>query len=350
MSDDFSRKQRLVKDIEVSGDLSVSDLVERLGETSYNARKLFEAADIWLDAVKAKTRIYFTLAGAMTPAGMRRVIAQAIENKFIHVLATTGANMVHDAIKGRFQAHMIGTENADDAKLFKERLFRIYDIFLSNDRWAEFGDWLDSTFFPSFLKEKGGARGKPAKGAKPNPGNKEYEEVRITPTQFFEKLGKELLDGNDNGVLAAACKHKVPVYCPAFVDCDYGIRLHFANLEVLQPKYNSRLMVDMVAEYDKLFEDMQTHKNRAIIIVGGGTPKNFVLQTSMALPDIDYCGFKFAAQVTTDAPQWGGLSGATLREAMSWGKIKEEARTAICYSDATVALPLMVAYMMAKMK
>jgi deoxyhypusine synthase len=354
MSDDYSRMHRLVKDIEVNGALSASDLVEALGETSYNARRLSEVARIWLEAVKSGSRIYFTLAGAMTPAGMRRTIAQAIENKFIHVLATTGANMVHDAIKGSYQAHMIGSESADDAKLFKQRLFRIYDIFLSNDRWAEFGEWLDSTFFPTFVKGGSGSSNKAPNPSKPTAAKKgssgvgQIDEIKITPAQFFSSLGKVLSERKDDGVLAAAYKNNVPVICPAFVDCDYGIRLHYANKEVLEPQYQSRLIVDTIAEYDTLFADMEKHKNRAIIIVGGGTPKNFVLQTSMALPKVEQCGFRYAAQITTDAPQWGGLSGATLREAISWGKIKEEAKTSICYCDATIALPLIVAYLMAK--
>jgi deoxyhypusine synthase len=345
LSDDFSMKGKFVEDLELNDDLSVSDLVEHLAGTSYNARKLFEVARIWLDAVKNHSRIYFTLAGALTPAGFRRVVAQAIENKFIHVLATTGANMVHDAIKGVYQGHMIGSENADDAKLFKEKLFRIYDIFLSNERWAQFGEWLDSSFFPSFVTEKDKSGSKSAKAE-----GQGYEEIRITPAQFFNKLGKHLSEKKDKGVLATAYKNNVPVYCPAFVDCDYGIRLHYANIEVLQPQYKARLLVDMVAEYDNLFQDMEQHNNRAIIIVGGGTPKNFVLQTSMALPTVEQCGFRYAAQITTDAPQWGGLSGATLREAISWGKIKEAANTSIVYCDATIALPLVVAYMMAKLK
>jgi deoxyhypusine synthase len=345
LPDEFSMKGKNVQDLELNGDLSVSDLVENLAGTSYNARKLFEVARIWLDAVKNGCRIYFTLAGALTPAGFRRVVAQAIENKFIHVLATTGANMVHDAIKGSFGAHMIGTENADDAKLFKDRLFRIYDIFLSNDRWAEFGEWLDSTFYPSFVTEKAKDNSKNTKTT-----SKTLQEVKITPSQFFNKLGKHLYEINDRGVLATAYKNSVPVFCPAFVDCDYGIRLHYANMEVLEPKYKARLLVDMVGEYDNLFKDMEQHNNRAIMIVGGGTPKNFVLQTSMALPTVEQCGFNYAAQITTDAPQWGGLSGATLREAISWGKIKEAANTSIVYCDATIALPLVVAYMMAKLK
>jgi deoxyhypusine synthase len=354
--EDHGEKQRFVKDIALNADLTVSELVEELGGTSYNARKLFEVANIWLEAIKSGSRIYFTLAGAMTPAGMRRTIAQAIENKFIHFLATTGANMVHDAIKGTYQAHMIGTENADDAKLFKQRLFRIYDIFLSNDRWAEFGEWLDSTFFPSFVKDRNAISNKSANlgktlGEKKSSADaSQIEEVKITPAQFFSSLGRVLAERNDDGVLATAYRNNVPVICPAFVDCDYGIRLHYANKEVLQPQYRARLVVDMISEYDTLFADMEKHKNRAIIIIGGGTPKNFVLQTSMALPKAEQCGFRYAAQITTDAPQWGGLSGATLREAISWGKIKEEAKTSICYCDATIALPLIVAYLMAKTK
>nr|MDO8132948.1 deoxyhypusine synthase family protein [Candidatus Njordarchaeum guaymaensis] len=341
-----------VKDMEPSGELTVSELVEQLGQTAYNARRLFDVADTWLSAVQSKSRIYFTLAGAMTPAGMRRVIAKAIENNFIDVIATTGANMVHDSLQGVYKAHIIGSPEADDTELFKEKLFRIYDVYLINEKWAEFGEWLDSTFFPSFVTEK---RKETGEGSSPTSAGSSkrgspYEEIKITPAHFLNRLGKELSEKDDNGILATAYKYKVPIYCPALMDSDFGIRLHCANLEVIQPKYNARILVDQVTEYDSLFEDMDKHENRGIMIVGGGTPKNFVLQASMALPTWEACGFRYAAQITTDAPQWGGLSGATLSEAMSWGKIKGEAKTAIVYCDATIALPLIVSYLMAKTK
>nr|MDO8098634.1 deoxyhypusine synthase family protein [Candidatus Njordarchaeota archaeon] len=343
-------KKPPVKDMEPSGELTVPDLLEQLGQTAYNARRLFDVADTWLSAIKSGSRIYLTLAGAMTPAGMRRVIAKAIENKFIDVLATTGANMVHDSLQGVYMAHIIGSPEADDTELFKEKLFRIYDVYLINEKWAEFGEWLDSTFFPSLVTEKRKATGEGTKprGVESSRRGISIEEIKITPAYFFNRLGKELFEKNDNGVLATAYKYKVPVYCPALMDSDFGIRLHCANLEVIQPKYNARILVDQVTEYDNLFEDMDKHENRGIMIVGGGTPKNFVLQASMALPTWESCGFRYAAQVTTDAPQWGGLSGATLSEAISWGKIKGEAKTAIVYCDATIALPIIVSYLMAK--
>jgi deoxyhypusine synthase len=339
-----------VKDMEPSGEITISDLLEQLGQTAYNARRLFDVADTWLSAINSGSRIYFTLAGAMTPAGMRRVIAKAIENKFIDVLATTGANMVHDSLQGVYKAHIIGCPEADDTELFKEKLFRIYDVYLINEKWAEFGEWLDSTFFPSFVTErrKETSGGASSVGGSSTKRGSPYEEVKITPTHFFNKLGRELSEKNDNGILATAYKHNVAVYCPALMDSDFGIRLHCANLEVIQPKYDARILVDQVTEYDNLFEDMDKHKNRGIMIVGGGTPKNFVLQASMALPTWEACGFRYAAQITTDAPQWGGLSGATLSEAMSWGKIKGEAKTAIVYCDATIALPVIVSYLLAK--
>jgi deoxyhypusine synthase len=281
---------------------------------------------------------------------MRRVIAKAIENKFIDVIATTGANMVHDSLQGVYGAHIIGNPEADDAELFKEKLFRIYDVFLINEKWARFGEWLDSTFFPSLVTER--RRGTDENGNPKSAGSSKRaqspEEIKITPTYFFNRLGKELSDKNDNGILATAYKNSIPVYCPALVDSDFGIRLHSANFDVIQPKYNARILVDQVTEYDSLFEDMDKHRNRAVIIIGGGTPKNFVLQASMALPTWEACGFNYAAQITTDAPQWGGLSGATLSEAISWGKIKGEAKTATAYCDATIALPIIVSYLMSK--
>jgi len=322
-----------IDDLEINPNMTVVEFVDKLGGTAYNARKLSNAAKIWARAIKEKTRIYFTLAGAMTPAGMRRVVAKSMEEGLIDVFVTTGANMVHDALQGMYKPHWIGTECADDVELAKKRIFRIYDVFLGYDEWYDFDEWLETVFYPRFVED-----GK--------------KDVRLTPGEIFRELGKELYNRGDRGILATAYKKKIDIYCPAFMDSGYGIVLNVANRLTLKEKYNAYISVDQTREYDNLLKDMMKYENRSVIVVGGGTPKNFTFQTSMSLPTTkdgqDICGFKYAVQITTDSPQWGGLSGATLDEAVSWGKIKDGSQRTIVYSDATLALPLIVTYVLAK--
>ncbi len=327
------KARKPVQDLEVRPEMTVAELVDRLGATAYNARKLSYAAKIWSRAVEEKTRIYFTFAGAMSPAGMRRIVAKAMEEGLIDVFITTGANMVHDALQALYKPHKIGTECANDVELAKMHIFRIYDVFLGYDEWYEFDEWLETVFFPRFVKE-----GK--------------KSVWLTPAEIFRELGKELYARGDRGILATAYKCNVEIYCPAFTDSGYGIVLNVANRLTLKEKYSSQISIDQTKEYDNLLKDMMKYENRTVIVVGGGTPKNFTFQTSMSLPSTpdgrDICGFKYAVQVTTDAPQWGGLSGATLDEAVSWGKIKDGSQRTIVYSDATIAMPMILAYVLAQ--
>jgi deoxyhypusine synthase len=316
-----------VLDMELQKNMKLMDIIDGFRNTSYNARKLATAADIWLDALQTKARIYFSLAGAMTPAGLRRVVAKCIDNEIIDVLITTAANMMHDALQGAYSSHEIGSEHCNDLELRGKGIWRIYDTYLSEKDWEHFDNWLCNEFYPSFV-------------------GTHKSTVVVRPTEFFEKLGAHLHDLGDNGILATAYSKKVQIYTPAYVDSDFGLALHLANTK-LKEKHGTKVVVDTMGDLSGLIHDVESSKNRCVVIVGGGAPKNFILQSSLLPKAVEKRGFDYGIQLTTDSPQWGGLSGATLQEAVSWGKMRTGNFVTV-YSDAVITLPLLVGYVLEK--
>jgi deoxyhypusine synthase len=319
-----------IHDLELESNMKIAQLVEKFGGVSFNARKLHKAAKIWLAALNDNARIYFALAGAFTPTGFRRVISRAIDANLIDVVIATGANIVHDALQAYPDSHKKGSEYANDMKLRKKKIMRIFDTFVMYHRWQKLDDWLEYEFYPSLVE------------------NTNDNNVHILPSEFFYKIGEVLYKNNDNGLLATAYKKKVPIYCPAFVDCAFGIILHWANNLGLKQK-NKKIIVDEISDFTNLVSDMDAYQNRCAIIVGGGTPKNFAFQASISFKEDAKCGFNYAIQLTTDMPQFGGLSGATLREAISWGKVNTK-KSVTVYSDASITLPLIIEYVLEKYK
>jgi deoxyhypusine synthase len=314
--------ERKVRDLELREDLTVAQMVKEFGGLSFNARKLARASDIWVEALESGARVYFSLAGAITPAGLRRVIAKAMERKIVHLVVTTGANMVHDMLQAWYQAHEIGSEFASDEELKSKKVMRIFDTYLSNEQWDKLDNWLEKEFYPTFLD------------------GISSDIAIIKPTEFFRKLGERLHGDNDRGVLATAYSMKVPIYCPAYTDSDFGIALNDANIKLMK-EMNKKVIVDPISDFGELVQDVDGAEKRAVVIVGGGAPKNYVLQSGISLKQEKDFGFDYGIQLTTDTPFWGGLSGATLREAISWGKMRSE-KSVTVYSDATITLPLLI--------
>ncbi len=327
--------------------LTVKELVENYGGMAFNARRLARAANIWLEAVRDKdARIYFTFAGAMVPAGLRKVVSTAMDKGLIHAVAITGSNMSHDGLQAFNMPHKKGSEEADDSVLRDERVLRIHDVFIPRKEWDAYDYWLEEEFYPSIVRRF-------VEGEQNIPG----DVVTITPKEFFFELGKHFAEEKgDDGILASAYRNDIPIFCPAFMDCTYGVTLEvFNRLHSVEIGYSLR--IDQTRGFSQLVDDMSKAKRKAVVVVGGGSPKNYVFQTSEALSErglVDVLplaeeqkeGFHYAIQMSTDMPVWGGLSGATLDEAISWKKVDSEARRCVVYSDATIALPLIIQYVL----
>ncbi|MCD6493702.1 MAG: deoxyhypusine synthase [Archaeoglobaceae archaeon] len=282
---------------------NVIDLIDAFSNTAFNAKRMGEAAKIYKEMVESKSFIFFTMAGAMIPAGMRLIVTDAMKNGFLDVFVTTGANIVHEVVESLGIGHYKGDANVDDVELANSNINRIYDVFLPQRAFEEL-----ENFVSPIISELDG---------------------KYTTFEFLWEIGKRIED--KNSFLRIAYERKIPIFCPTLHDSILG--LHVAI-------YRKKLEIDLFKDVYSMLDLCYQKKKFGVVIVGGGVPKNFTLQ-AMLLNE----GFDYAIQITTDSPHWGGLSGATLEEAKSWCKLKENAKAVTVYCDATIALPLIYSYL-----
>jgi len=308
------------KPIEVNPDMSCSDLLRGLEGCSFQGRQLALAAKIWSEALDEDIAVWMGLAGAMVPAGMRKIIVTLMESRLIDILVSTGANLYHDYFETIGHHHFIGTPHVDDKVLREAKIDRIYDtyvdeyIFLELDK--QIAEWAIETL----------------------------EDRPYTTREFLKLLGEEAArkSNGEKGVLSTAAELDIPIYCPAIGDSSIGIAL---------AEMPRKVMFDMIGDVEETAK-MAASKPTMVIYVGGGTPKNFIQQTEVTniVLNRDVQGHKYAVQFVVDAPQWGGLSGCTFEEAISWGKIAADAKSVTVLCDATIALPIVTAAVVTRRK
>lgn len=304
-----------VEAIEVEKGKGVSQLLREMSKTGFQGRKLGEAADVWEEMLGEKDlTIYMGLAGSMSTTGMWRIVCWLIENRFIDILISTGANLSEDILEGMGGSYWRGTQLVDDAELYKEKIDRFYDVFADEYQYREMEGLLKK--FMSGL-------------------DKAHD---YSSREFLHELGKELSRAGIQSIVSSAYKAKVPIFCPAIVDSGYGVAATLLADE--GPNVNINQMKDM----RECVEIARRADGTGVVYVGGGVPKDFtqllaVVQELKRGKDYPH---KYAIQITVDAPHWGGLSGCTLEEAVSWGKTSPRGKNVTCYCDATIALPLLV--------
>ncbi|MCK5558260.1 MAG: deoxyhypusine synthase family protein [Candidatus Hydrogenedentes bacterium] len=301
---------------EISGDASVSSVLERMKGISFQGRSLARAYDIWCQALKDECTILFGLAGAMVPAGMRKIIVHLIQNRLIDCVVTTGANMFHDCHETLGYYHFQGSADVDDAELNKLKIDRIYDTLSKDEEFDKTDEYI-----AEFAAE--------------------LEARPYTTREFLHLLGKKMSDLPEQGILTAAYEANVPIYCPAIADSSIGIAL----AALMKPE-DHRVTFDLVPELAEMAQIALKSPGTAAVLVSGGTPKNYIQQlqitASFIEPDREIEGHRYAIQFTTDSPQWGGLGGCTFEEGQSWGKISRSGQRVVCFCDATIALPIVV--------
>ena len=292
--------------------MTVGELVSAMGEAgAYNGGALSRAAGIYEAMLREKnTTKFFGLAGAMVPAGMGGVVSDLVEGGHVDVLVSTGANLTHDIIEAIGCRHFHGTAFCDDVELRHEEINRIYDVYLPNKAFEHFEEFMQNVF----------------------------SELEPDSTISISDLLNHIGTRTKSGILHTAATKKIPVYCPAVQDSMVGLQYWLFS-------QTNNVTVDAFADMPALMDRCFTAQKAGALLVGGGVPKNFILQSMLMTPN----GFDYAVQLTGDRPDLGGLSGATLDEARSWGKITEEAQAVTVYGDATITLPLLVAAVLERM-
>jgi len=325
-------KEDFLKDTIESLDLeklsTISELLNAFGRTSFQSRNLSACAEIFVSMLKDKDRptIFLGLAGAMVPAGMGGVVVTLVKKRMVDVIVSTGANMYHDIVGALGEPHYIGSPEVEDSLLYQHSIDRIYDTFADEEKFREV-DRMIERFADRLALEK-------LEG--------------ISSRYLFYRLGG-FVDRNgsaedrNKSIVWNCWKEKVPIFVPALNDSSVGLALtqHYVNAadKGLRP-----VVVDGIKDNEEIFKIKLNSKKTGVIYIGGGVPRNYIQQTAylqdlFGRPD---SGHFYGIQITTDRPEWGGLSGCTFKEGISWGKEKPEGCFSVCYCDATIALPIIV--------
>jgi len=300
--------KKRVEHIELKPDMRVDELVDAMGKSGvFSAGRVAKAVEIYCEMLDAGSTIFMGVGGAMVPGGLRRVLTQAINEGLVNVIVTTGANVTHDLIEAFGGYHARGEALVNDAELRERGISRIFDVYVPQQVFELFEDRIQP-IFAEITKE----------GA------------RMSSAELLRRIGSRLDD--ENSFVKAAAAKEVPVFCPAIADSILGLQAWLYSQE-------QELNIDCLRDVREVVELASNAKEPGAVLLGGGVAKNFVFQSMLLTPQ----SFKYAIQITMDRPEHGGLSGATLEEAKSWGKLAPDAKSVMVIGDATVIFPLVVA-------
>jgi deoxyhypusine synthase len=314
--------------------LSIQELVDEYF-LAYNSGRLREACQLFTEKVlEQNVVIGMSLSGALSPAGVgKSCVVSMIQNGFVDWMISTGANLYHDLhFSLGFDLHM-GSPFLDDIQLRKDLVIRIYDILFDYDVLLSTDAFIYKLLaLEEFQKEMGTAH-------------------------FHHLLGKYALEREkalkvrSPSILSAAYQAGVPIYTSSPGDSSIGMNVAAMALIGSQMKLDSSLDVNETAAI--VYDAKVTGGKSAAVIWGGGSPKNFLLQTEPQIQEVlglDEKGHDYFIQFTDARPDTGGLSGATPGEAVTWGKVDPQSLpdTVVCYLDSTVAFPILTGYALSK--
>jgi deoxyhypusine synthase len=310
--------------------MTVQQLINFYGSTGYNARRLAEAAEILKEMIDTESTVCLTLAGAMTPIGIGRTISAMIETGFIDWIVSTGANVYHDLHFAYDLPVRQGHFDVDDDILYSKQIVRIYDVYIKEMGTLQAQD---------IVVQREIKRAK-----KVIPQNASTADIAYA----LGKAAKENSKYPEKSFLVKAYEHKVPVYMPAISDSSIGL-----NMLPLLFEDNS-ILPNVILDVAESAAILWKSERSGGLELGGGVPKNFFQQTGPALYQIlkiKEGGQDYLIQITDARPDTGGLSGATLQEGKSWGKIKTSHKdNIIVYGDSSVYFPLLCSYVMSACK
>ncbi len=313
---------------------SVSDLLDNHFQ-AYNAGRLREAAQLYAEKMaRPKVTVGLTMTGALTPAGLGGTcVVPLMRAGLVDWVVSTGANLYHDTHFAIGKTLRRGSPHFDDTKLRKHAVIRIYDIVFDYDVLLD-----TDAFFRRLMDLP------------------EFQ-ASMSTAEFHYRVGKYIYQRERklrvpySSILGTAYKYDVPIYTSSPGDSSIGMNVAAKAL------YGNLLRFDTLADVNEtaaiVLEAKRTGGKSGVLIFGGGSPKNFILQTEPHIQEIlniDERGHDFFIQVTDARPDTGGLSGATPSEAVSWGKIDPDQLpdTVVAYVDSTIAMPLITSYVLAK--
>jgi deoxyhypusine synthase len=299
----------------VQSDASADQLLARMEKISFQGRNLATARRIWERMLADDCTIFLGVAGALGAGGLRLLIAFLIEHRYVDCVVSTGANLYHDLHETRGRHHYIGSPRENDALLQAEQIDRVYDTYANEKEFVDNDEWIAEFVLT-------------------------LERRPYTSRELLYQLGGHLWKTTKrDGILTAAYRAGVPIFCPAIADSSIGMGLSQARHRDADAGH-----VDVIGDIIESTNLVIRRPRTASIVLGGGTPKNFINQATVQAEFYDdrVKGHRYALQIVTDVPYFGGSSGASLEEAQSWGKMAVDAEQVTVHADVTLALPLLV--------
>jgi deoxyhypusine synthase len=308
------------------GSAEIRYLVDE-GFQAFNAARLSEACQVFAGKMLAPendTTIGLTVAGAMTPAGLGGCVIEMMNRGLVDFVISTGANLYHDLHYALNFTLRRGSPFLNDVELYEEGVIRIYDVLFPATVLLETDTYIRDFIVRSGLNEP------------------------VATSEFHYRLGKDLLERfpgcEEHSVVAHAALVGVPLYTSSPGDSSIGMNIAYHEL-----MNDSDLMIDPNKDVNEVCALVLAGKQNGCVILGGGSPKNFYLQAQPTLWEvygIPKGGNDYFIQITTDQVVWGGLSGATPAEAVSWGKVNPGVLpdTVVAYCDSTIAFPIFCEY------
>ena len=315
------RKEILKKEIEhiKYSDLNeVAHLIDSFSNSSFQARKLGEGAKLYKNELENGTTIIWSLAGSIFSAGLRQLVIESIRNNLVDCLVCTGALFEQDMLEALGYKHYAQTDSVEDAKLQSLLIDRIYDHLL---------DELELQHVDLTYKKIA----------------KELPAGNYSSREFMYQCGKWLSKAKkvEDSVMLAAYEMNVPIFVPALNDCSVGI-----GLAMNQAENNDGITIDSIKDLREIAMMKNTCGDSGIVIIGGGVPKNYAQDSVVMAEMLGYNvkKHKFGIQISTADPRDGGLSGSTLKEAISWGKNDNDMEEVMIWGEASVYFPLLLSY------
>jgi len=301
--------------MELKPNMTVNQLIKQFDNSgSFGAGRLASACDVFENMVRdEKCTVFLALAGAVVPSGLRTILADLIRKKLIDALVSTGANMVHDLIEALGGHHYKGHWLVDDYLLYKYHIYRIYDVFVTEEDFVKADAALINMFDEISAKKEG---------------------KMLSTNELMREIGMRLKD--PKSIVRSAYESNVPIFLPAMRDSEFAY-IHLVH--ATRSKKEKALKVNAFQEVPEMLKMMEQSEHIGMVVLGGGVPRNSVQHAALMTGK----GLDYVVVITTDRPEPGGLSGSTIEETISWGKCKQKADKTMVISDSLIAFPLMVA-------
>ncbi len=296
-----------VKHLEITKNMTIKEFIKQLDESGVlGAGRISHATNLLADSIKdPETKIFLSLAGPMIPGGLRKIVRDLIDQGYVDLIISSGANLTHDLVEAFGGRHYVGT-NKEDEELQDNGMGRIADIYTHSDDFEVFEEEIHKIFSKI---------------------NEEYKEISIQ--EFIHQIGRHVDD--EESFIATASKKNVPIFAPGLIDCMIGLQLWIYCQD-------HDFTLNAVSDMNYLSDFVFGSKKVTACMLGGGLPKHYTLASNILTGGIDA-----GIQITLDRSEGGSLSGAPLEEAKSWAKAKKGSNLVTVVGDATVLFPLIVA-------